>query len=83
MGERNWLYFANDLKADILYVLACYRPPDNYLSVSGLEAAHKDVQHNTKHNPNSSIIVAGDFNAKGIQWDTPSITRILQEEHVQ
>ena len=43
-------------------------------SVNGLEAALDDIQDITQNNPKSSIVVAGDFNAKEIQWDTLSIS---------
>ena len=59
-------------KANHLYVVTYYRPPDNDESVNGLEAALEDLQDITKNNPKSSIVVAGDFNAKDIQWDTLS-----------
>ena len=57
-----------------LYKVAYHRPTDNDESVNGLEAALDDLQYITKNKPKSSIIVAGDFNAKDIQWDTLSIS---------
>ena len=62
------------VKANPLYIVVYFRPPDNDESVNGLEAALADLQGITKNNPQSSIVVAGDFNTKDIQWGTLNIS---------
>ena len=56
-------------KAIPLYICAFYRPPsDPTDSLSNLQSALEELAELTKNSPKSSVIVAGDFNARDIDW---------------
>ena len=57
-------------KTSPLYVCALYRPPrDNTESLDNLQAAMDELAELMKTNTKSSLVVAGDFNARDIDWD--------------
>ena len=64
----------NLCKAQPLYVCAYYRPPkDTAAALDNLELALEELQIKCESNPRSCIIVAGDFNAPGIDWENSTI----------
>ena len=57
-------------KASPLYIVACYRPPsDDTESLDSLQRAMEELADITKNSPKSTIIAAGDFNARDIDWN--------------
>jgi len=54
--------------------MAYYHPPDSIESLDGLEAAIEDIQDITMNNRKSCVVLAGDFNAKDIHWDTLTVS---------
>jgi len=57
-------------KTSPLYVCAYYRPPrDNTESLDNLQAAMDELAELMNTNTKSSLVVAGDFNARDIDWD--------------
>ena len=57
-------------KASPMYVCAYYRPPsDTSDSLDTLQLALEELDDLIRSNPRSSIVVAGDFNARDIDWD--------------
>ena len=58
-------------KANPTYVCAYYRPPnDTAESLDTLQAALDEISTITRNNPKATVIVAGDFNARDIDWDS-------------
>ena len=56
-------------KAPPLYIVAYYRPPnDTTTAMDALEQALEELQPRLDKNPRTCLIVAGDFNAPGIDW---------------
>ena len=63
-------------KSSPLYIVAYYRPPsDDTESLDSLQRAMGELADITKNSPKSTIIVAGDFNARDIDWDDFAPTR--------
>ena len=61
-------------KAQPLYICAYYRPPkDTATALDSLELALQELQEKCENNPRTCIIVAGDFNAPGIDWESSTI----------
>ena len=53
-----------------MYICAYYRPPsDTTESLYSVQLALDEISNMTKNNPKSTIIVAGDFNARDIDLD--------------
>ena len=63
-------------KSSPLYIVAYYRPPsDDTESIDSLQRAMEELADITKNSPQSTIIVAGDFNARDIDWDNFAPTK--------
>ena len=56
--------------ASPLYVCAYYRPPgDTEGALNNLEEAIEELQPIFQKNPRASLVIGGDFNAPGIDWN--------------
>ena len=61
-------------KAPPLYVCAYYRPPgDTEGALDSLEEAIEELQPQLIKNPKASLVIGGDFNAPGIDWNNLTI----------
>ena len=57
-----------------LFICAYYRPPhDTVSALDSLELALDELSAKCENNPRTCVIVAGDFNAPGIDWETCTI----------
>jgi hypothetical protein len=57
-------------KSSPLSICAYYRPPsDSTQDLDNLEEALLEISDLNKNNPRSTLILAGDFNARDIDWD--------------
>ena len=79
-----------------MYAGAFYRPPDHTAEqLEALDQSLNIIMEKTRNNPDSTIIMGGDFNAKDINWDTMQINNksdkptmhnrlleILEEHHL-
>ena len=61
-------------KSPPMYVCAYYRPPkDTVDALDSLDNALEEIEVMIQKNPRSCVVVAGDFNAPGINWDEETI----------
>ena len=62
-------------KSQPLYVCAYYRPnKDTVSALDSLELALTELQVDINKNPRAGLIVAGDFNAPGIDWENITVS---------
>ena len=63
-------------KTSPMYICAYYRPPNETSdSIDTLQRALDEINDLTKNNHKSTIVVAGDFNARDIDWDNLTPTQ--------
>ena len=61
-------------KSQPLFICAYYRPPgDNVDALDSLELALEEIQTEVNKNPRAGLVIAGDFNAPGIDWETNTV----------
>ena len=57
-----------------LYVCAYYRPDkDTVAALDNLELTLEEIQTELNKNPRAGLIIAGDFNAPGINWNNLTV----------
>ena len=61
-------------KSPPLYICAFYRPPgDKVEALDNLELALDELQEEINKNPRAGLVIAGDFNAPGIDWEKKTV----------